>query len=163
MKNLRRPGLLVPILLVSALIAFAVVPSARADVIYSYNDTFFGASWSFEVPTVITTTTTITSFLKTNIVAGGIIAGSGCTAIDSAQIANPSSSLAGLATTCSPGPNTFPASFSGPITSFSTFTDAVTGATLTISSSPSGVPEPSSLLLLAGGGAVLGLRRKRFV
>jgi hypothetical protein len=38
MKNVRLPRLLVPVLLVSALIAFAVVPSAKADAIYSYNE-----------------------------------------------------------------------------------------------------------------------------
>ena len=163
MKNLRRTGLLVTILLVSALISFAVAPSAKADALYSYNDTFFGASWSFEVPTVITTTTTITSFLTTNIVAGGVLDGSGCTAIDSVQIVSPSSSPANVITHCTPVDSQFLAGFSGPITSFSTFTDAVTGATLTISSSPSGVPEPSSLLLLAGGLTALRLRRKWFL
>jgi hypothetical protein len=163
MKNLRRPRLLVPILLVSALIAFAVVPSAKADAIYSYNDTLFGASWSFEVPTVITTTTTITSFLNTNIVAGGVMAGAGCTAIDSAQIVNPSSSLANVITHCTPVDSQFTAGFSGPITSFNTFTDTFDLITLTITPSPSGVPEPSSLLLLAGGLTVLGVRRKWFL
>jgi hypothetical protein len=153
--------LLVPMLLVSALLAFAGVPSANADVIYSYNDPFFGDSWSFEVPTVITTTTTITSFLNTNIVAGGSLAGAGCTAIDSVQIFDPSNSTAIVTTNCSPGINSFSLGFGGPITSFNTFTDSFVGvATLTISPSPSGVPEPTSLLLLAGGLTVLGLRRK---
>jgi hypothetical protein len=162
MKNvLRRPGLLVPMLLVSALLAFAGAPSAGADVIYSYNDPFFGDSWSFEVPTIITTTTTITSFLNTNIVAGGVVAGAGCTAIDFVQIIDPNTSSANVTTHCSPVDSSFSLGFSGPITSFNTFTDSFVGvATLTISPSPSGVPEPSSLLLLAGGLTVWGLRRK---
>src|SRR5262245_40766964 len=113
MENvLRRAGLLVRISLVFALIAVAIVPSAKADAIYSYTDTFFGGSWSFEVPAVLTTTSTITSFLSTNIVAGGFMATVGCTAIDSVQIVDPSSSAAGVVTHCSPIDSTFNAGFS---------------------------------------------------
>lgn len=161
MKNVRLPRLLVPILLVSALYAFVIAPSAKADAVYSFNDPFFGYSWSFEVATVLTTTSTISTFQTTNIVAGGLMAGAGCTAIDSVQIVDPATS-GGMLTHCTPVGSQFSAAFGGPITSFSTFTVSDTGATLTISSSPSGVPEPSSLLLLAGGLTMLGVRRKWF-
>jgi hypothetical protein len=91
------------------------------------------------------------------------MAGAGCTAIDLVQIVNPSTSLPTVVTQCSPVNSQFPAGFSGSIISSNTFTDPVSDATLTISSSPSGVPEPSSLLLLAGGATVLWVRRKWFV
>ena len=149
-----------PILAVSFVLA-ALAPSAKADVIYTYNEPTGGFSWSFEVSAILTTNQTINSFLSTTIVAGGFVANQGCASINSAsadfQFSNVLVFTTGFNNGCA---LTFLVAFSGPPDQFGTFGDTKeSGATLTIS--PSGVPEPSSLLLLAGGlAALLGLRRK---
>ena len=146
----------VPILLVSAVFALGLAPSANADAIYTLSNSVAGFSWSFEVPAIITTDTTITSFLSTNIDPNGFFGSHGCTAINSVQIFAPSS-LGDVRTDLSP--SCTDDSVFGPITSFGAF-GIGDFALLTIS--PSGVPEPSSLLLLAGGlTGLLGLRQKR--
>src|SRR5262249_52539012 len=134
-----------PILLVSSVLALGLAPSAKADAIYSLDFANLGFSWSFEVPAIITTPgATITSFQTVNIVPGGFVDTQGCTTIDSVVIEDPTNG--GRVTSVCNGIgsfDTFPA-----LDHFGTFTGPA-GATLTIS--PSGVPEPSSLLLLAGG------------
>src|SRR5262249_39066104 len=158
----------VPILLVSAVLALGLGPSAKADAIYSY--TLPGeVSWSFEVPAIITTNfTSISSFLSFNVVSGGHLDKTGifgelscgslptfATLIPQQQgFLIPPQIHTGVGI-CLIADGAFPT-----FTSFGTFTDGF--GTLTISESQSAVPEPSSLLLLAGGlTGLLGLRRKR--
>jgi hypothetical protein len=135
---------------------------AKADAIYSMNDQTSGYSWSFDVPAILTTTTSISSFLSTKIVPGGNAAGAGCTAIGSVEIFLPSSfSIVEINTnmTCSPSNKSFTPFFNGPITSFNTFASTSVNATLTISPSAA-TPEPSSLLLLVAGLSAFGARRR---
>jgi hypothetical protein len=133
-------------------------------VTYTYND--FDLNWSFEVPEIITTDTMITSFLSFNIVPGGGFDTPACDgATPSVELLNPQS--LGLITTLLTfgGGVCNDTAVLGPLTTFGVYKidlGEVTIVTLTISQS--GLPEPSSLLLLAGGLTfLLGLRRKQTV
>jgi PEP-CTERM motif len=148
----------VPVLLVASELALGLAPSAKADAIYTLTTNLGGFVWSFEVPAIITTDTTITSFLSTNIDPSGFYGVNGCTTIDSTTLLNPQTSNAFFLTHLSPCGGTDVSGFGVPLIGFGSFT--LGPAHLTIS--PSGVPEPSSLLLLAGGLTFLsGLRRRK--
>src|SRR5262245_22242602 len=148
-----------PILAVSFVLA-ALAPSAKADAIYTYSDPG-DLSWSFEVPAIITTTTTITSFLSTNVVTGGTADNLGCTSINSVSISFPTSSFPSVSAAFSDCIFNFGVAFNELIDHFGTFQDSK-GAPVFLTISPSGVPEPATLLLLAGGlASFVGLRRKR--
>lgn len=145
-------------LFVAALLVLGLAPSAKADAIYTFNNTTFdGFSWSFEVPSILTTTTTITSFLSTNVDPAGKLAFEGCTNIDSVTITDPQST--GLITTHFSGSGSCSNSIDlGDITTFGTFGTE----TIFLTIAPTSAPEPSSLLLLAGGLiSFVGLRRKK--
>lgn len=151
------PRFSISILGISLVLAFGLAPAAEGDsVIYTYSDTGpeGGFSWSFESPTFITWNdingTTISSFLSTFIDPNDQIGQLGCTTIYQVVVSAPESTNPGVFTFFSgPGCNEITGNgFSSPITSFGTFTN---GGFQTLSISPSGVPEPSSLLLLAGG------------
>jgi hypothetical protein len=152
------PRLLLPILLVSSVLALVLAPSARADVIYTFDSTSF-LNWSFEVPTIITTDTIITNFLSFNIVPGSIIDTPVCLAGGGpyVELLNP---YPGFVSTFTPN-CTVNVNYFTPITQPGSY-EVVdnTGSTI-LTISQTGVPEPSSLLLLAGGlTSLLGLRRK---
>lgn len=147
------------ILLASSVLALGSAPSAKADAIYTLSTNLGGFVWSFEVPAIITTDTTITSFMSTNIDPSGFYGINGCTTIDSTTLLNPQTINAFFLTHLSPCGGTDVSGFGVPLTSFGTFT--LGPAHLTISPS---VPEPSSLLLVAGGlTGLLAWRRKRIV
>jgi hypothetical protein len=78
---------------------------------------------SFEVPAIITTDTTITSFLSTNIDPSGFYGVNGCTTIDSTTLLNPQTINAFFETHLSPCGGTDISGFGVPLTSFGTFTD----------------------------------------
>src|SRR5215831_18505054 len=140
-----------PILLVSSVLALGLAPSAKADAIYAFNRPDF--SWSFQVSAIITTNANITSLQSINIPPGSPL--SGCS-FSNISVSNPTSPFPIVETffdvNCAAP--VVSAIFSVPIDHFGTFTD-LEGATLTISEATSGVPEPTSLLLLAGGLASL--------
>ena len=146
------------VLLISAVLASGLAPSAKADAIYTFNS-FLGVSWSFEVSAIISTDTTITSFLSTNIAPGSFAESVGCAGIASVSITQ-LQTFPTIDTECAMN---IPGSSFGVVSSFFEPIDhfgAYSSGALTIS--PSGLPEPSSLLLLAGGlTSLAGLRRKR--
>ena len=142
--------------LIAAAFVLSLAPSAKADAIYTLTDTSNGFSWSFEVPAILTSTTTITSFLNTSIDPTKKLFFEGCTSIDSVLIEDPQST--GAVTTSFAGGTCFSTRDFGTITTVGTFVSGTTPLTIT----SSGVPEPSSMLLLAGGLiSFLTLRRKR--
>ena len=155
--------------LVVLLIAFCLSLSvlARADsVLYTFSADYSGAAscagpgctinWQFEVPSLLTTPTTITSFISTALGPGLI--SEGCTSIANVQLPLPGAFpgfsgqlFTNFSSACGPG-NLFTgagANFIEPITSFGVF-DVVSHqdghilGTLSISA----VPEPSAKFLL---------------
>jgi len=151
--------LLIPILFVSSILALCLAPSAVADVIYTFDATSY-VNWSFEVPTVITTDTIITNFLTFNILPGSGLDAPVCLAGGApyVELLNPQPSFVITFTpSCS-----LTANFFTPITQPGSYGFFGEFGPVTLGISPTGVPEPSSLLLLAGGlTGLFGLRRKR--
>jgi hypothetical protein len=148
--------LLLPVLLVMAVLALGITPSAKADEIYSFSDQ--EASWSFQVPSLITTNTLITNFLSFTVVPGSFFSTGGCAGTGSADLELVGGNFRivtskGFCEQIDTGFGGFPGE--------GTIGIGEEGS-LTISPASSGVPEPSSLLLLAGGlASLVGLRRKR--
>ena len=136
---------------------------AKGDAVYTFNNPG-NYSWSFDVPGIITSTTTITSFVSTNIVPHSLLDASGCTSVDSAVLSDPSSPSPIISTTfsgtgvCAGGGEFDAIPFNSPIDSFGTFSFSNI-ASLTISPSAA-VPEPSSLLLLGAGLSAFGVVRR---
>src|SRR5215469_15719154 len=150
------PRLLLPILLVSSVVALGLAPSAKADVIYAFDATSY-VNWSFEVPTIITTDTIITNFLTFNIVPGSVLDTAVCLAGGApyVELLNPQTSFV---TTFSPSCS-LTANFFTPITQPGSYEFLGEFGPVTLTISQTGVSEPSSLLLLAGGlTGLFGLR-----
>lgn len=138
-----------------AVILFLLVPAlARADSTYTFDGSTVPLtvipstySWSFDVSSILTTTTTITSLLSES--TTGVLNTDGCT-IASVEVISPSTSLE-LATSFSGCPlTTITLVFGLPFAQVGTLTD--NSDTLTISSATlTSTPEPSSLVLLGFG------------
>src|SRR5262249_12717405 len=90
------------ILLASSLLALGSSPSAESDAICTLSTNLGGFAWSFEVPAIISTDATITSFLTTNIDPSGFYGIHGCTPIDSPRLLNPQTINAFFLTHLSP-------------------------------------------------------------
>ena len=147
------------VFLVSSVLALCVAPSAKADVIYTFDATTY-VNWSFEVPTIITTDTIITDFLTFNIVPGSVLDTPICLAGGApfVELLNPQPSFV---ITFSPSCS-LTANFFTPITQPGDYDFLGEFGPVTLTISQTGVPEPSSLLLLVGSLiSLLGLLRKR--
>jgi hypothetical protein len=159
----RQRVLWVPLVVCLLVLLLAVAPSAKADdVLYTFDSNLGNFSWSFETPSIITTDTTITSFLNFNAVPGSPLFG--CSGAESARLLPVQEGffppqIVTVVGTCGSTSQTLPT-----FTSLGTFTVGSGGTleSLTISEATSSVPEPSSILLLAVGVAgVMGWRRKK--
>jgi hypothetical protein len=122
---------------------------AKADALYTF---VVPNEWSlsFDAPGLITTTTTVTSFLSTNVVLPLCGAENQIPTISGVSIMPTFPGLLDTGFVCPFGGAGGPiADFSSPLTAFGAYSTEVIGfpATLTISA----VPEPSSLLLLGTG------------
>jgi hypothetical protein len=128
---------------------------AKADAVYTFTDVN-EYSWSFQVPGLITTIITITTFLSTNVVPGSIEEGGGIgsAVIDSVTITPQGFSphvftvfLVGIGGTGSANAEFFPLTAFGTFSAVDPFGNPIT---LTISPSLS-TPEPASLYCLSPG------------
>jgi len=137
---------------------------ARADeFLYSYTSSSDGFSWSFEVPSLITSSVTITSFLSSSVNPTGGFGSFGCDTITSVQLLQPEIAGDNALVTSSSACAGEIAQFTPAIDTIGSFTPTGIVGTLTIKE-VSTTPEPSSLLLLAPGFlGVLGARRKFIV
>ncbi len=150
---------------INVMILLLMVPAiGRADAIYTFSgstvpSTYIPSAdtWSADVSSILTTTTTISSFLSKS--TTGVLGSDGCT-ITSVEVINPSIALE-LATTFNSGCplTTFTLVLGLPDTQFGTLTDG--NDTLTIAPAAS-TPEPSSVLLLGVGILALGMLHHGF-
>lgn len=154
-----------------ALLLTVVAPAAKADPIeYTFQGITVTArgtvnwTWSFETPSILMSSTTISSFLSTD--ASGVQLG--CM-ITSAVISPTASPFVSVRTNFDPavcGGLTLAeqaVTWSGEFTVLGTYTHP-SGSQLTIGSVPAAVvPEPATLTLLVSGLLGVGIVRRRFL
>jgi len=145
---------------------------STAPAIYTFNDPLQGIHWSFEFPSLVTTTDTINITTSTDRLSASIDPSSpdsslGCT-IEEAGIGSPTTTnpiVVTLFSGCTNGSGAFGRGFDTPIDRFGTFTvltEQGPEITLTVSPATLAVPEPCMLFLLGAGWiGVVGVTRRK--